>query len=261
MMNARTLLFALTLLFSACTVERDDAEAQTDTTYRIDRVIVPEPRPSGPLTEDDDTTRLPPIDEAVEAPGFFVYRMRMIEAVGARDTTALFEMMADDVRISFGDAGGRSGFREMWTPSHPDSEVWELLGRVLGGGGRYEEGPFTLDTEQEATARFVAPYYFAAFAGERYDPFQHGVILDESVPVREKPEPDAPAIDTLSFAIVRVPNFMPHETQAGNWVRVELSDDRFGYVPARRVASPIGYRAVFHRIDGQWLMTSFVAGD
>lgn len=148
----------------------------------------------------------------------------------------------------------------MWSPSDPDSEVWKLLSRVLGGGGLYEEGSFTPSVGQTASARFTAPYYFAAFEGERYDPFQHGVVLGESVPVREEAGHDAPAIDTLSFAIVRLSNFVPHMS-SDEWARVSLSGDRVGFVPADQIGSPIGYRAVFHRVDGDWLMTSFVAGD
>lgn len=225
-----------------------------ETTYRFDSVIVPGPRPP----RGSDAPRLVPLDEAGAAPDFVVYRMRFAEAVGARDTSALYELMSADVHLSFGGARGRSGFREMWNPSDPDSDVWMHLGRVLGGGGLYEEGPIPAGDGRTASARFTAPYYFAAFPGDRFDAFQHGVVTGPAVPVREEPEPDAAVLETLSYTIVRVPSFEPLE---GSWIRIELEDRRSGFVRARQIESPLGYRAVFHRVDGRWEMTAFVAGD
>ena len=260
-------LLALSAAVAACTAERTDSDAATDvtrdTTYRIDSVIVPQPRlPRGVADEADDRSRLLPVDEAAEAPDFFAYRMRLIEAVGARDTSALFALMSNDIRVSFGAENGQSAFREMWRPAQADSELWRRLARVLGGGGVYEEDSLTSADGRPASARFTAPYYFARFPGEEFDAFQHGVLLGPDIPVRERPEPGAPILERLSYAIVRTPDFFaPRETASGDWIRIELDENRFGFVPAEQIESPVGYRALFNRIDGAWTMTAFVAGD
>lgn len=259
-------LLALSSLVGACTVDRaepdDAAEVREDTTYTIDSVIVPQPRPPGGAAEAGDRRRLLPVDEAGEAPAFFAYRMRLIEAVGARDTSALFALISEDIRVSFGEENGRSAFVETWRPAEANSEVWVQLARVLGGGGVYEEDSLASADGSPGWARFTAPYYFARFPGEQFDAFQHGVLLGPDVPVRAQPEPGAPVLERLSFAIVRVPEFFnPRETASGNWIRIELDENRFGFVRSDRIGSPVGYRALFNRIDGEWTMTAFVAGD
>jgi hypothetical protein len=110
-------------------------------------------------------------------------------------------------------------------------------------------------------AAFQAPYYYARFPGERFDAFQSGIIVADEVVVRSEPREDASAIDTVGFQIVGVESLEPVGTVNDRWIGVELDDDRSGYVPASAVESPIGYRAVFQKHDGQWQMMAFVAGD
>jgi hypothetical protein len=44
-------------------------------------------------------------------------------------------------------------------------------------------------------------------------------------------------------------------------IPIQLDDGRQGYVHSRYLRSPIDYRASFTLIDGQWRMTSSIAGD
>lgn len=264
------LFFCAGVTAGACTVEMDDGDG-VDTTAAADTSVgvvdtaaasTAPPSDTAPATPRRSAdARLLPVDEGAQDPSFLAFRLRMLEAVGARDTTFLFDRMDDGVRISFGADGGKQGFRDMWDPADPESDVWKILGRVLGGGGLLREGSTTTGSGGSASAMFQAPYYYAAFPGEEYDAFTHGVILEADVPVRDKPYASASAIDTLSFAIVRVPDFMPRETDHGRWVRIDLGGGRFGYVPEPLIQSPIGYRAVFHKINGRWTMTALVAGD
>jgi hypothetical protein len=46
-----------------------------------------------------------------------------------------------------------------------------------------------------------------------------------------------------------------------SWAGVVLPDGRSGWLPSQDVLSPVGWRAIFARRDGRWLMTAFVAGD
>jgi hypothetical protein len=42
---------------------------------------------------------------------------------------------------------------------------------------------------------------------------------------------------------------------------VTLGNGRSGFVRREHVRSVIDYRATFEKVDGKWLMTTFLAGD
>ena len=194
--------------------------------------------------------RLLPVDEADEDPSFFAFRMQLMEAVAKHDAATLLGLLDDDIHLSFGGDAGRSDFERIWRPSDPKSEIWAVLGRILAGGGAF------YDAEgYDGPPMFQAPYYYALFPGEDYDPFTHAVILGPNVLLRD--EPDGAVIDTLSFDIVRREDF---SSDAGAWIRVRSAAGE-GFVPAAFAASPIGYRAAFQKSGGLWRMTALVAGD
>ncbi len=56
----------------------------------------------------------------------------------------------------------------------------------------------------------------------------------------------------------------PTDTVAGEtypWIRIRTLDDQPVYVFGKYVRSPLGYRAGFQKIDGEWRLTFFVTGD
>ncbi len=216
-----------------------------------------EPEP-GTGVSDGEEFHLYPVDEGDQDPSFFAYRMHLLDVVVRRDADALFESISEDIRASFGDDGGHEGFREMWRPEETDSDVWEVLGDVLAGGGTFMEDEYLPETSD---ASFQAPYYFSLFPGERFDAFQSGVIIRDQVVVRSEPRMNASSTDTVGFEIVRVPSFEPEGSADSGWIRIELDGGGSGYVPEESIASPIGYRAIFQKTDDRWLMTALVAGD
>jgi hypothetical protein len=61
----------------------------------------------------------------------------------------------------------------------------------------------------------------------------------------------------VSYQTVRLVRGWP----PGDWLNVRLADGSTGYINVKYVRSPIGYRAIFERTDGRWVMTYFIAGD
>ena len=47
----------------------------------------------------------------------------------------------------------------------------------------------------------------------------------------------------------------------GAWLGIELLDGRKGFVRRDQTVNPLGYRAVFEKRGGKWMITAFVAGD
>jgi len=197
--------------------------------------------------------KLYPVDEAYEDSTFIAFRLHLLEAIAARDTSFLFAHVDKGIRTSFGAGGGLADFKERWRPSSPKPDLWRTLGRIVGGGGIYRDG------------MFQAPYYYAAFPGEEHDPFQHGVVIGQNVNVRSRPDITSPVLTRLSYDIVRVESYPTQSDRAiasaDDWVHVRLADGREGYVSSRYIGNPVGYRAIFNYHDGKWRMTALVAGD
>jgi hypothetical protein len=45
------------------------------------------------------------------------------------------------------------------------------------------------------------------------------------------------------------------------WIAVSLANGLKGYIGEEYIRSPIGYRAIFEKKDGRWMLTALVAGD
>lgn len=186
-----------------------------------------------------------PIDEASRDPGFTAFRDSLLQIVERRDTTALFAVLAPEIKSSFGGDDGIGGFREHWRIGEPDTELWAVLQDVLRHGGRFS-GP----------DHFYAPYTFDALP-DSLDAFEHLIVRDSGVVVRERPDPASAALATLSFDIVRAGPYAADPS----WRAIALAEDRVGYVEGVHIRSPIDYRAGFERRAGRWWLVVLVAGD
>jgi hypothetical protein len=196
---------------------------------------------------------LEPRDDGARDPSFLTFRGRLLEALAARDTTAVLAAFAPDARLSFGDApAGPAGVRAVWlgTARYDGRSLWPTLARVVAMGSvRGPEGMLT------------APYTYDGPPGD-LDPFTHGAIVGEDVNVRATPSPAAETLTRLSYVVVPVVEWGYDEDPAARlWHRIRLEDGREGYVAGEFLWSPVDYRAGFEKRDGRWQIVFFVAGD
>lgn len=192
------------------------------------------------------------IDEAARDESLVRFRDELLRAVERRDTAFLYSIVADEIRNSFGDNNGVAAFRDMWHPERADSELWPVLGRLLRLGG-------TLRDAGASGVTFTAPYVFAAWPGE-FDAFQHVATVSDDAVLRERPEADAPALGALPYQVVSVARW-DQPASARGWVQVALPDGTRGWLRSSDVYSPVGWRAIFQKRDGRWVMTVLIAGD
>ena len=194
--------------------------------------------------------KLYPVDEAAKNPSFFAFRSQLLKAIQQKDIAALYRAVSPAIKNDFGGNDGIAAFKKVWKPEQPNSRIWSELGTVLALGGTFDG-----DT-------FMAPYPYSSFP-DKFDAFEHGVVIAEGVRARQKPDLGAPVMTTLSFDIVKVFEWTPLEKQGTRegWIGVTLADGKSGYVAAEYIRSPIDYRAVFNKENGRWLMTALVAGD
>ncbi|NND65791.1 MAG: SH3 domain-containing protein [Gammaproteobacteria bacterium] len=195
--------------------------------------------------------KLHPVDTADENAEFYTFRLRLIEAVVARDTEFISAQMDENIKLSFGGYVGVEDFKKMWQPDEPNSKVWSLLARILGGGGSFQGDKY-----------FEAPYWSAAWP-DKFDPYEHGAIIGNKVNARAAPSLKADVLTRLSYDVVKVHNWHVADeiTQKAKWVEVDLSDDQKAYVWEDYIKSANDYRIGFEKVDGRWKMKWFLAGD
>lgn len=187
-----------------------------------------------------------PVDQAASRPDFFSFRAQLQRAIARHDTAALLAVVHPQIRNSFGDNDGIDEFRRMWNIGAADSEIWDVLGTVLGLGGSFQDN----DT-------FAAPYVFSRWPAQA-DSFEHVAVIGSDVRVRAQPNTDAPVLATMSFAIVPVAR--PDVEEEG-WTAVRVEGNRTGFIASQFVRSPVDYRAIFRNEGRQWKLVTLVAGD
>lgn len=175
--------------------------------------------------------RLCPVDEGPRDPSFAAYRQRLIAALEAKNEAEIRPLVDEHVRTSFGEGGGGR-----------DLDRNEVLTAVRMGGS-FREGSFW------------APYVYSAWP-ESVDAFTHAAAIRAGVPVRSEASDGAPVLRTIDWAIVELV-----DNKGDGWRHVRTADGAVGWVKAADLRSPIGYRAGFNKIGGEWRMTAFVAGD
>ena len=203
--------------------------------------------------------KLYPVDEAQTDTSFFLFREDLLTAIQNKDIFSLVQHIDENIKCSFGDENGLSGFIKLWQLDSPSktssSPVWSTLEQVLNSGG-------TFDQDRQL---FIAPYLYATFP-DKYDSFEYGAITGSGVRLRTEPGLQSQTIKNVSYEIVKLlgPSDKTETIQGEThpWVQVELLDGTSGYVFGKFVGSPIDFRAGFERqSNDRWKMIFLVAGD
>jgi hypothetical protein len=195
------------------------------------------------------TFRLMPVDEGSNDASFVAYRESLLGAVRKRDRTALLALVDPVIRTSFGGDGGQGDLAKQWKLDQKNSPIWSELEWILTHGGSFTAGA--------PDPTFWAPYVYSKWPdGE--DAFSFVAVTDSNVPLLESASAGSKTITQLDHDIVRLVN-RPDDASAP-W-QVQTNDGKQGYVDARFIRSPIGYRAGFVKKNGAWKMNALVAGD
>jgi hypothetical protein len=194
--------------------------------------------------------KLLPVDQADA--GFAAFRTEVLAALQRKDTTYLFGLLVPEVKNTFGGDDSIAGFRRLWKPADPQSQIWEALRRALSMGGKMTDSTFSF------------PYVYA-FWPDSIDAFAHVAITGENVTVHEDADEQAPVIASLSHDIVPVDSWQklgePGVATRESWAQIKLPGDRTGYVNGLNAYSPVSWRGFFQKRDGRWKLIFFVAGD
>ncbi len=196
--------------------------------------------------------RLKRWDEGPQDASFLKFRNELKQTIARKDASALFKVLASDIKIDFGGFGGGPEFHKMWKPYDKDSKVWAALSLVVEGGGNFD-----------APVQFSAPYVSSAFPSD-LDAFEHLVVTADDAVMRAAPNANAPVVRKLDLdilTIVKSASKPQHEAGPNDWSEVKDAKGVQGFVLDRDVRSPLDYRALFVKQKGRWVITSFLAGD
>lgn len=197
---------------------------------------------------------LPPRDVGAQDPSFIAFRAGLLAAAAARDTAAVLAAFAPDATISFGGDYGPQGIRDLWFSGdyerEPGQDFFSTLVRAVSMGSAEEGGIVS------------APYLFLDVPAE-YDPFEHVVVVGESVRIRSEPSLSGEVLGSLTYQVVEAPigTRQPVTADGYTWTPIRLATGQDAWIADDFVWSPIGFRAGFEKRNGRWTVIYFVAGD
>jgi hypothetical protein len=203
--------------------------------------------PARPIRQ--NVKRLLPVDQGMSDPSFAQFRQALMETIDRKDRAALLGVVSPKIVVGFGGQPNTvEEFARAWHLDSDDSPVWQELKTIMTMGGGF--------LNFQGRREFQAPYVSSAFPSN-LDAFTYSAIIAPRVKLHVAPSMDSQSIAVLSYDLVKVQDW----TQDRKWIRVVSPSGAIGYVASSYVRSPIDLRATFERIDGQWMMVGFFAGD
>ncbi len=179
------------------------------------------------------TRRLLPVDESKRDPKLVAYLTKFKTAVAHRDRDELLPLVAPEIKLGFGGEDGIANF-------HPD---WAMLERLLALGGAWQGATYSI------------PYVFARFPDD-LDAFDYAAVTGKGVWLREQASATSRGVRTMDYEIVKV------DEQGEEWWKITTLQGETGFVSAKFIASPIGYRALFQKNRrNEWKLSALLAGD
>jgi hypothetical protein len=189
-----------------------------------------------------------PVDQAERDPSLAQVLKTLRGIVGGRDDRELLALMTPDFKVEFDVGKGPETFRRHWKLNARDSQVWELLDRLLSLGGTFY-----------SPTLFALPYVYTRFPTD-LDKLSHVVSVRAKVPLRQRPDPGGPEMGTLDYAILPLRNpIAPPALLADPFEEVRHPDWGLCYVSRSDVYSPAGHRAFFEKRQGRWQWLSLAA--
>jgi hypothetical protein len=194
--------------------------------------------------------KLEPRDEAWRDPDLQRLLRSLATIVEKRQERQLLSLIGERFRVEFGAGKGRRAFRRFWRTDQPNSEVWNILDRLLAIGGTFY-----------SPTLFAIPYVYTQFPID-LDPFGHVTTLNDNVVVYRESRPDSRVVAVLDFDIVPTEPVLvaPVRPDRAEWIRVIVTGQS-GYVNSRQVWSPAAHRMFFEKRSGRWEWISLVCAD
>jgi hypothetical protein len=214
------------------------------------------------------------VDQVVDGSDFDHFRDRLRQALARRDV-AFVTALLPPTGLMVDDQGPFSA--DMLNVSETDSPFWRTLEKMLAPQS-CELTDYPGQTPDAAV--WACPNISTAFLQQHPAPpnaevtayeFSHVVVVGRSVNVRSRPRLGTPVVGQLSNEVVRfdqrtwmeMMTTTPEVTDdpIHGWTPVILPNQVQGYVYNRYVYHPLGPRALFEYMNGQWRLARILTGE
>jgi hypothetical protein len=187
--------------------------------------------------------RYAPQDTCAKVEGADEFRRQLAAAVRARDASAFVALAASDIKLDFGGGAGTAELRKRLGDKSWD--LWHELDELMTlGCSANEQGGITI------------PWFFDQDLST-VDQVSGMLVTGEDVPVLADPDTSSRQLESVSWDIVEIATLDPES----EFQRVELGDKTVGFIATDKLRSLLDYRLIASSRNGNWRITSFVAGD
>ena len=228
-------------------------------------VAKPQPAQTAPDTNFPHW-RIKLVDETNQSPEFAQFLTRVKQAVRDRDAQFIRSIVTDQTKFSFGEHRSINYLN----PENANSPLWSQLEKSLALGCTQEADFFSCPT----TFRQFDAAVKDAPNDQKNTAYETSiVVVGQGVNVRSQPSTTSTAIATLTNEIVRFDSDTFSKASESDraetfnlsnlegWTPVILPNNKRGFVSNRYAYSPLGYRVLFAKENGKWIMQAFVSGD
>jgi hypothetical protein len=201
-------------------------------------------------------------DKASPGSDFGQFRDRLRQAVQKQDAGFIKQVMAPGIKLTF----GRPFPISQLNLENPKAPVWQNLERTLTPGC----APMP-PIQKTDPVTWACPTVFIALGVVKHiDPFEQIFIVGKDVIIRRQPSIQSTPVTIVSHQVVKLDQIgmgQLTETQRNaidsptGWTPILLPNSQRGFVSGRYAYAPLGYRALFQKVKGQWQMQALIAGD
>lgn len=202
-------------------------------------------------------------DESYADPTFVDFKVKLLQAVLHKDTSQLFALVSNDVRVSdeVCDKVPKSCFKDLFRSASQSSQAWDELYRMISYGFSKKKMKQTVPGyAYKGEIVFQAPSYH-----DRIPTNENTLLVTgQYVNVRSAPGATAPVLERLSFAELSYNHpLYSNSTTAYNlidgklWYEVILANGSKGYIIEDFVSASLGREISIKQVNGEWKIISF----
>jgi hypothetical protein len=185
-----------------------------------------------------------PRDECAVVPGAIAFRLELANAVRTRNASALAILAEPAIKLDFGGGTGKAALRERFS-GPGGKELWAELDQILPLGCALDHG------------NLVLPWLFTQDLG-KLDPYSAMIVIGNAVPMHGSASDDGRVVATLSWTAVDLVKGLQPEAA---FQQVRVPGGPSGYIATASLRSPLDYRIIASRKNGDWRIGAFIAGD
>lgn len=198
--------------------------------------------------EQPDVFHYPPPDETAFDPTFLAFRAELRAATMARDLDKVLALSSENIRLSLDGVSGREQWRALLADPEAGIGYWERIADAVHLPAAKADGP-----------GYCAPYFACGNLPEGIagiDPFDTVFIIAAEVPAYSAPDDQADVLMTFSYDVVKLGAYVDDP----DWAEIVLPEGKGeGYIRRKDFRSGVGFHVTMEKIDGVWLVTSFLA--